>query len=160
MPRRYPPLPERFWAKVERLSDDECWEWKASRFRLGYGSILVDGRNRSAHRISWELTHGTIPEGMHVMHRCDNRACVNPAHLELGSHQDNMRDRGAKGRHSRASRNVGEAHPLSRLTASDVGAIRERYAQGGIRQIDLAAEYGVTRTRISTIVNRRGWRSL
>lgn len=77
--RRYPPLQERFWAKVDKTG--ECWNWTAGKNRNGYGVILIDGRSKRAHRISYELAHGPIPTGMQVDHLCHNRSCVNPAHL-------------------------------------------------------------------------------
>jgi hypothetical protein len=93
-------LEERFWSKVRRGTKFECWEWQAARNDDGYG--LCRGGSRSiegAHRVSWRLANGEIPEGQQILHRCDNRACVNPAHLFLGSQQDNIADMLAKGRH-------------------------------------------------------------
>ncbi len=98
------PLVERFWEKVEvRRREDECWEWHGAKAR-GYGQIVKAGRGGKllrAHRVSWELEHGPIPDGLIVRHRCDNRGCVNPSHLELGTRKDNnhdmsVRDRGIK----------------------------------------------------------------
>ena len=149
----------RFWTKVAIGDQRQCWEWKACRFRLGYGSFVIAGRNQSAHRVAWELTHGPIPPGIHVLHTCDNPGCVNPGHLKLGTHRDNMRDRQVRGRHSRASRNVGERHPMSRLKATQVQEIRRQY-ELGTKQHELAHRYGVGRPYISMIVNRRVWRHL
>ena len=87
---------DRFWSKVER--GDGCWHWRGAAERSGYGSFRFRGRAQRAHRVSWVLTNGTIAEGMHVLHRCDNPACVRPDHLFLGTHQDNMDDKSAKGR--------------------------------------------------------------
>jgi hypothetical protein len=95
------PLPDRFWPKVDKRGEDECWEWQGSRSR-GYGRILIGGakgRPYQAHRIAWELTVGhRLPDSIMVLHRCDNPPCVNPAHLFLGTQLDNMRDCAAKGR--------------------------------------------------------------
>ena len=87
---------QRFWSKVDKRG--ACWNWTASRMVSGYGVLKFRGRTCGAHRVAYELTHGPIPDGMVVMHSCDNPSCVNPAHLSLGTICDNMRDMYAKGR--------------------------------------------------------------
>lgn len=95
-------LEERFWQRVDKRAPDECWEWIAGRTKAGYGYITAGPRGSQrhvyAHRLSYELAHGPIPDGKHVCHRCDNPPCCNPAHLRLGTHADNMADMKAKGR--------------------------------------------------------------
>lgn len=81
-------LEQRFWAKVKKTPG--CWEWTAATTSHGYGQIKVNGRMRPAHRVSWELTNGTIPAGMHIDHRCANRKCVNPEHLRVTTRSQNM----------------------------------------------------------------------
>lgn len=88
----------RFWEKV--MKTDNCWLWIGARERGGYGCIQIKHNNFRAHRLSWELHHGTVPTGMHVLHTCDNPPCVNPTHLFLGTSLDNMADKVRKGRHS------------------------------------------------------------
>ncbi len=95
------PLAERFWPKVDKRGDDECWEWTGGRHPSGYGQIWIGGKYGShiyAHRASWEINGHKIPDGMCVLHHCDNPPCVNPAHLFIGTQADNMRDKQAKGR--------------------------------------------------------------
>lgn len=88
-------LEQRFWAQIEKT--DSCWNWTGAR-NPRYGMIKRDGRRVGAHRVSWELANGAIPQGLWVLHRCDNPRCVRPDHLFLGNRLDNMRDMGAKGR--------------------------------------------------------------
>ena len=101
-PATVAPLSERVMSKV-RVEASGCWVWQGSAGKDGYGRMVyrLDGQRviRGAHRVSWEVANGPIPEGMHVLHRCDNPPCVNPAHLFLGTQADNMRDMTRKGRH-------------------------------------------------------------
>lgn len=95
---------ERFWSKVKRGADDDCWEWQASRDRAGYGWFGFRGRVHKSHRVSWMLANGDIPAGLFVMHACDNPPCVNPSHLSLGTASANAADRNKKGRTARGDR--------------------------------------------------------
>lgn len=114
-----------------------------------------------AHRISWELANGPLPLGVCVLHRCDNRACVNPSHLFLGTVADNNADMATKGRGRNGGLAFpGEANPAARLTAEIVVAIRAAYAAGDVTMIDLAAKYGVARKTVSKIVHRQTWQHL
>lgn len=90
-------LTDRFWPKVSR-ADVGCWEWTGSKDRDGYGRIRIGDRPVMAHRVSYEMHHGEIPDGAVVMHSCDNPACVRPTHLKIGSQADNITDRHLKGR--------------------------------------------------------------
>lgn len=93
-----------FWSKVNKIKGG-CWEWTASTFPDGYGQHKWKYKNRRAHKLSYELTYGKVPKGLEVMHSCDNRICVKPKHLSLGTHQDNMDDMVAKGRSLTGSKN-------------------------------------------------------
>jgi hypothetical protein len=88
---------DRFWSKVAKGADDACWLWQAGRFKSGYGAFAMRPHTKRAHRVAWELVNGPIPDGLHVLHECDTPPCCNPAHLFLGTHADNMRDRQSKG---------------------------------------------------------------
>jgi len=91
-------LRARFWAKVDRKSDSECWLWTAAKLPAGYGVIGSRGRQFYAHRLSYALAHGAIPVGSVVRHSCDTPACVNPSHLLVGTNRDNVRDALERGR--------------------------------------------------------------
>jgi len=143
---------ENFWAKVIKRGPDDCWEWTACKLPSGHGQFSYNKRLGLAHRYSYELHIGLIPDGMCVCHHCDNPSCVNPAHLFLGTKADNNQDKAQKGRSER-----GSDHHFAKFTEEQVRTIRERYAQGGITHEELSKEYGVTRSAISYIIRRERW---
>jgi len=95
--RHTPPAP-RFWSKVLKGEGDACWIWTGAR-RAPYGQLKAGNRLIKTHRFSWQLHYGAIPDGMHILHKCDTPLCVRPDHLFLGTHADNMHDFASKGRH-------------------------------------------------------------
>lgn len=142
----------RFWDKVDKSGD--CWLWTAGCFSNGYGQFRFKGKMWGAHRASWVLHNGPIPEGLHVCHKCDVKNCVNTEHLFLGTRADNMRDMVEKGRIKVAR---GEAHCRSKLTEKDVLEIRDLYATGNVFQKELGVRFGISRQMISFIVRRVSW---
>ena len=105
---------DRFETKFEPITESGCWIWMAGRFDTGYGSFWLNGTDVRAHRVAYELYVGAIPEGMWVLHRCDIRECVNPDHLFLGTHQDNMDDMARKGRHANSIKtHCRKGHPYT-----------------------------------------------
>lgn len=141
-----------FWSKVEKL--DGCWNWKASISTNGYGRFKVTGVvTGAAHRISWMINKGAIENGKHVCHHCDNRKCVNPAHLFLGTRLENMQDMARKDRST-----FGEKSARSIFTSSMISEIRSKKKRDKISNPSLAIKYGVTTTCIWQIVNRKTWR--
>lgn len=137
---------------VEYDTNGGCWLWPKPNGD-GYGKLIVGGKIRKAHRVAWEFFCGPIPEGLHVLHRCDVPLCVNPDHLFLGTHQDNMDDRKAKGREASF---VGSNHPEAKLDEEAVRFIRSEVASGRSRR-DLAALFGVSYSCICLVMQRRSW---
>ncbi len=151
--------PERFWQKVDRRGDDDCWLWRGATSRRGYGNFGVNGRSTVTSRYAWELTRGPIPKGLCVLHHCDNPPCCNPAHLFLGTRGDNARDMLSKGRHwsqTGIQPLRGQAVGNARLTEQAVRTIRRRYACGE-PQGQIAQGFGVSRTAIGRVVRSEVW---
>jgi len=142
---------QRFWSKAKVGRKNKCWNWKASKTNDGYGRIQVNKENWLAHRLSWTIHNGRIPKGMHVLHKCDNPACINPSHLFLGSHLDNMRDKTKKGRGAK-----GEKHGRSKLTKEQ--AIKIFYDTD--LQKNIAKKHGINSVTVSLIKSRKRWKHI
>jgi hypothetical protein len=133
---------KRFWSKVRKQGDDQCWEWVGNMHNNGYGLIAIDKHNWRAHRLSYCIKHGSVPEGMYLLHQCDNKICVNPAHLKPGTHQENMAEMKERGRASTG--------PKRRLTADQIKYILE----SGKSLSVLTAELGVHPRTIERVRQR------
>lgn len=147
------PLKERFWEKVD--NSGECWVWIGSTTYNGYGEIHWRGKTKRANRISWELHFGEIPHGMRVLHSCDNRRCVRPDHLFIGTDMDNTRDMQRKGRAP-----LGELQSSTKLTGEQVAEIRRRYGLGFDTYGSLAIDFGVAKSTVSDVIKARTWSHL
>jgi hypothetical protein len=173
---------ERFWGKVNKI-EDGCWEWAAGLSNKGYGKFTLNNKTLIAHRVSWLFEHGEPPkDGMCVCHKCDNRKCVNPSHLFIGSHQDNVDDMISKGRkatgdsngarrlfidirlgkksHKNSNPNCllkGSSVGTSKLTAENVKFIRHEYAFGRQTPNQLAELFGLGRSQVSRIIKNESW---
>lgn len=168
---------KRFWSKVDIRSKNECWEWTGNTVD-GYGHFaLTHSKTVKAHRFSYELKHGQIPSGFMVLHRCDNRKCVNSNHLFLGTHTDNMKDRNAKNRQAKGDRHgakihpekfrfshskgapLGSKNPRTHLTENDVIEIK-RLLKTDMSQTDIGKKFGVTRFVIWKIKFGYAWQHI
>ena len=145
-----PSLAVRFWRLVEK-DKSGCWLWRGCRLPFGTGQIRFGGSTMLASRIGYAMHFGAIPEGLCVCHKCDVASCVNPHHLFVGTHADNMADCVNKGRNWYPAMIGLKAH---KIPLSEVPIIRARYAAGGVTMYQLADEYGVTRPCIGYIINR------
>ena len=154
------PIEDRFWLKVQKT--ESCWLWQGGTAGFGYGTLCVGShldnslQRIPAHRFSWQLHYGPIPEGREVCHNCptgDNPSCVNPAHLFLDSHKGNMLDAQAKGRMPRGERN-GQA----KLSEEDVMEIRRLRLEERVRVGVLAERFQVNRHTIYKIVTGKRWK--
>jgi hypothetical protein len=145
-------LEDEFWGDVDVKSENECWIWRPGKNRQGYGKICIARQEYRAHRVAWELKFGKIPDGMLVLHKCDNPSCVNPGHLFLGNHQDNTNDCISKGRFR--SRYIKRSLSLEKAEEA-----RRLYLSGKFKQRELAERFGVTFHHMHLILRGRYWRS-
>lgn len=148
-------IEERFWQKVDKRGEDDCWNWLGSKHYIWkYGSFSIDGKYFQAHRYSWILHFGDIPKGLFVCHTCDNPPCVNPKHLFLGTPKDNVIDKMNKGRQPST---IGDLNSRSILNEQAVKVIRYMFANGKATQRKLAFVYGVHPTTIKAVIDKRNW---
>lgn len=148
---------EYFWSKINKKSDSECWEWLGHKDHHNYGIIAIDHKRYRAHRLSWMLVNGDIPDNKLVMHLCDNPSCVNPNHLKLGTQDDNMKDCKSKGR---IVKSIGENHGSAKLTEEQVIEIIKLLNSNKIKQSKIAKIYNVSEVAISRIKLGKVWKHL
>lgn len=158
VPFRGKSMHRRFWEKVDVCAPDECWEWLGAKDGAGYGDFKYWGRQTKATRVMWHYMRGFIPNdgsyhGYCVLHKCDNPGCVNPDHLFLGTHAENMRDRDNKGRQAKGS----EAG-RTKLTEADVARIRDLRGKETTRVT--AERFGISHAYVSAIRHGRAWAHL
>ena len=144
---------DRFYSRTEKVNG--CWEWTGALFKGGYGCVVRNRKTQGAHRVSYKISVGEIPEKMFVCHKCDNRKCINPEHLFLGTYRDNIDDMVKKKRSL-----IGENNPSSKLTEKQVLEIRKRYIPRKMSIRKLAKEYGIVSNAINQIIKRTKWKHI
>lgn len=159
-------IEDRFWSKVDKRSDDECWNWVAATNPKGYGTFhnnIRGNKKTNAHQVSWILHYGEIPDGMCVCHHCDNPSCVNPKHLFLGTIQENFLDMYNKGRHNFGVR-FGKEHAqhgtqskFNKLSEDDVRMIRSLIKTKKYSKRKISRMFGVSHGLINNIDYGRKW---
>lgn len=150
-------LKQRFHQKYVRIPEGGCWVWTAADNHR-YGLISNGSKMLKAHRVSYEIHVGQIPEGLVVMHSCDNPLCVNPEHLSVGTQLDNIRDRDMKGRQV-PNMPAGSSNGMHKLTETEVLSIR-RLRSAGWSHSAIAERFGVSRSCISAILSGKRWAHL
>jgi len=146
---------DRLWNRTNRESG--CWIWTGCKNADGYGTISVNGKMHMAHRLSWELTNGPIPNGLFVCHKCDNPSCINPEHLFLGTNKDNMQDKVKKGRKNGGGPARGERNGSAKITKADVLEIRKLHANG-ISGRKIADKFGISDSQVFRIILNQCWK--
>jgi hypothetical protein len=147
-------LVRRLWKRVEKtVGENGCWLWRGS-LRNGYGQIRLsnDAGLAYTHIVSWVIANGPVPDGYYVLHECDTRTCVNPKHLFLGTHLDNMKDMREKGRSC-----TGVKHFRAKLVDAQIVEIRNRRSSGELER-SIADSFSVSASLISMITNRKTWK--
>lgn len=143
--------------ETHNFSEEKCWAWSGAVNSNGYGRFSMNNKFVLAHRVSYELFIGCIPDGKNVCHSCDNRLCVNPHHFWLGSQSENLKDAVSKGRMFRPN-TTGENNGNRKLSADDVEKIRSMH-DGGQKKYQIAELFGVSPSTIGDVISRKTWRT-
>ena len=147
-------IDQKFWVKLRLVEATGCWEWGPCRNRSGYGWLNNKwAASQLAHRTAWELINGGIPEGLCVLHRCDNPPCCNPDHLFLGTRHDNAKDCIKKGRWP-----LGSSRYNAKLTENDAHEVRQSFQKGVETPVALAKRFKVSSAAISAVLRRKSWK--
>lgn len=144
-----------FWSRVNKT--DNCWDWIGTNRGNGYGCLEINSKLISAHRFSWAIHFGHIPQKLFVLHKCDNKKCVRPDHLFLGNASDNNKDRANK---NRSWRPKGTLHPNAKLDEERVLKIRDLYKTSQFSQRELARKFDISQALVWRIVQNKYWKHL
>lgn len=164
----YRHMVERLMERIEKTAT--CWSWKAGCSKNGYGAIRFNGKQEGAHRVSYTVFKGPIPDGMHVMHSCDNKKCINPDHLNVGTRFDNMKDCAHKNRNYIPTHFRGDSNPSAKIPGIRKGARNGRAKLNeqkvalirklmfdGATAYDTAQAFGVSRSTVQSIIRNKTW---
>lgn len=152
---RWPLTPrERFETTINK-QENGCWLWTGCGAGNGYGSAYFNGRSEGAHRVSYKIYKGGIPDGLQINHKCDVPRCVNPDHLYAGTHQENMKDVCDRNRRQHVPKRLGEENSNSKVTKEMAHDIQVYYASKSFTQQELANMYSLSQTGISRIIRKQ-----
>ncbi|MDD3474391.1 MAG: HNH endonuclease signature motif containing protein [Candidatus Dojkabacteria bacterium] len=155
--KKWERLIRRLISKIDIRENDKCWTWLGSVSSNDYGTITINNESKLVHRVLYKLCIGSLSHEILVRHKCNNKLCVNPEHLELGTHQDNSRDMINAGLSYKCAHKR-DNNPMAILKNDEPGKIRKEYHSGGITQHQLAVKYGITDAEISNIINNKNWK--
>ncbi len=139
---------------MKKINKKDCWEWMGCVSTGGYGQFVFNGKMQGAHRVSWQIHKDNIPNGLCVLHKCDNRKCVNPEHLFIGTHKENTNDMMKK---DRGALKYGEKHPYAKLEEKDIKEIFN--LSGLLSQREIAKKFNVSQGLIQRILKHKAWKS-